>query len=340
MKNDALDYAKATRLVGSWKRPVLFSHVKPDGDALGGLAALRSLLVGRGADPVAVLYDELPERYRSLWGEVPFVQWSADVAGRLEGQADGIVIVDTCARGQLEPVVDWIQRSPLSKIAVDHHVSRDVDADVFLIDERAAAACLIVYHWARSAGWSIDDDAMNSLFLGIATDTGWFRFSNTDGDVLRAAAELSAAGVKPARLAQLIYESDSEARVRLLGEAIASMELHCDGRFALMAIPSAMMKRVGAEYSDTESIVNEPLRISSVCASAVLVGRDGEPVRMSFRSKEPFGSDCTDVDVSSIARRFGGGGHRRAAGARSTLSLEDARAQVVACVQKALDGTG
>src|SRR5206468_3386868 len=161
--------------------------------------------------------------------------------------------------------------------------------------------------------------APDALFVGIATDTGWFRHSNTDGRALAAAAELAAGGVKPHQLFEALYQHDSAGRVRLLGAAIETLEVH-GGMLAIMALDSHAFSRCGASLSNTEDVVNEPLRIESVMVSILFVEQPDGVVRMNFRSKPPYlseGPTSRDIDVAAIAATFGGGGHRRAAGARS-----------------------
>ncbi|RME37828.1 MAG: hypothetical protein D6788_08640 [Planctomycetota bacterium] len=284
---DETQYREAAEIVHRWRTPVLLTHERPDGDALGALAAMRSVLRELGADPTPVLFDELPPRY-DLFHRDPslFVVCKGRAAwDALEG-IDGALILDTCTWNQLAPAADWLRSLDVPKLAVDHHATRDDLADRYLIDETAPAACWILYEWIRAVDWPLPPAAAEALFVGLAMDTGWFHHSNTDARALTAAAELAGMGVKPNRLYGLLFQNEPASRVRLLGAALESLELHADGRIAVMSLTARRMREVGADATQTEDIVNEPLRIGTVAVSVLLVEHD-DCIRISFRSKAP-----------------------------------------------------
>ena len=346
----------------SWKRPLLISHAKPDGDALGSLAAMRTLLRERGATPYALLFDEIPHRYALFHRFDPMPILGRDVQVHDLTDFDGVVVLDTCAYGQLTPIADWLRASTAPKVAVDHHTTRDELADDYLIDETAAANCLILHEWATALGWTITPQAAEAMFVGIAMDTGWFRHSNTDARVFTATTDLVQRGVKPHELHQELFMKETPARIALLGAALGTLELLYEDRLGVMAVSSEVMARCGATPADTEDIVNEPLRIESVTASVLLVEQGDGLIRCSFRSKppkevcqtEPHASACaidqkpvipqpqpspltkgglrgvSDINVAAIAQSFGGGGHARAAGARIKGTLSEVRQKIIA----------
>ncbi|MFQ5589768.1 MAG: bifunctional oligoribonuclease/PAP phosphatase NrnA [Phycisphaerae bacterium] len=332
-------FKHATACVAAWKRPLLITHTKPDGDALGSMVAMQMILASQGRDPIALLYDRVPSRYDIFTPMAPIVVMGAGAAEHELSTVDGIIILDTCAYSQLEPLADWLRTVALPKLIVDHHSTRDDVGDMYLIDESAAANCLILYDWARAAGWPLSVGACVALFIGIAMDTGWFRHSNTDTRVLRAAAELAERGADPHRLYQRLFLRETPARLHLLGEALKDMELTLEGRIAIMVLAREAFSEARATQSDTEDIVGEPLRIASVLVSVLLADSGDGVVRMSLRSKTPIAQDDPDVDVAAVAQRFGGGGHRRAAGARTTGLLSDIRRDVLHRVTQALAGT-
>ena len=262
-------FAEAAAHLATWRRPLLISHSRPDGDALGSLIAMRSLLKGRGIDALVLLFDPWPERYAFLSGLGPTPVLGNDLAESDLADRDGVVILDTCTYNQLEPIADWLRAVTIPKLAVDHHLTREELADVHLIDESAAANCLILYEWAQAIDWGIDCEAGEALFVGIGMDTGWFRHSNTDPRVLAAASDLVARGVRPYELYGHLFQRESIRRVRLLGAAIHSLEILAGDRFAVMALASDAFRRAGATPDDTEDIVNEPLRIASVAVSVL-----------------------------------------------------------------------
>jgi len=323
-------YEETASFLGSTRRPLLLSHARPDGDAIGSLIALRAMLRANGAAPVALLFDAVPPRYAPTFCEELFPVLGRDLDATRLDAFDGVVLLDTCTYSQLEPAADWLRGARVPKLAIDHHVTRDPLADRYLIDEEAAATCLILFELASVARWRLDSTTKKALFVGLATDTGWFRHSNTGARVFAAAAELCAQGVVSHKVYEELYLRDSAARVRLLGAAVASLELLHSGRLAVMTLTGADFARCDAEMADTEEIVNEPLRIKSVRASALIVEDKNGVTRVNLRSKPASTDADVEIDVAEIARSLGGGGHARAAGVRLKESVSSARDRIAA----------
>ncbi len=312
----------AAALVCGWRRPLLMTHEKPDGDALGSLAATSALLRSQGVQPTALLFDLIPDRY-ALLNESDFSVLGRDCKLDELSRCDGIVVLDTCTYSQLRPVAEWLRAAPQAKLAIDHHLTRDDLAKAYVFDESAAATCLILFEWAKHAGWQIDAQTARALFVGLAMDTGWFHHSNTDARALAAAAELLRLGARPHILYESLFQQDSAPRVRLLGAALGSLELLSEGQLALMTLDRGAFASVGATPADTEDIINEPLRIAGVRVSALLVEAGDGVIRVSLRSRATESGD--DVDVSAVAQFLGGGGHRHAAGAKVSGTLRGVR---------------
>ncbi|UCE61075.1 MAG: hypothetical protein JSU63_04860 [Phycisphaerales bacterium] len=333
---DAKVFSGAAARVNSWKRPLLLTHTNPDGDALGSLAAMRAILQLQGIEALAVLFDPLPGRYALFSRFEPMPILGVDISEDGLSGVDGIMVLDTCAYAQLRPIADWLRAADVPKIAVDHHITRDQLADAYVIDESAAANCLILHDWVRFVAWELDHTAREALFVGIAMDTGWFRHSNTDDRAFSAVATLASEGVSPHELYGRLFHRESPGRIRLLGIALEGMDLLAEGRLAIMTLDDGAFAKAGAQYADTEDIVNEPLRIDSVAAAVLMVARGDGVIRTSFRSKEPLREGGPDLDVARIAQALGGGGHRRAAGARITGELAAVRQLVADELQKVL----
>jgi len=370
----AQSYIEAASRLASWRRPLLVTHEKPDGDALGSLVAMRALLQSQGLQPTALLFDSIPARYELFHRFPPISVLGRDLHLSDLDTCDAVIVLDTCAYTQLRPLADWLRAAPQPKLAVDHHATRDELTDFYLIDVPAAATCLILYDWAHAAKWAIDANIGQALFIGMAMDTGWFRHSNTDHRVLAAAADLVARGVRPHELYESLFLRESAARVRLQSAAIATLELLAADRAAVMTLTRRAIADARATVADTEDIVNEPLRIASVVVAVLLVEHDDGVVHVSFRSKPPpdvpddlvgapgplspsggegrvrgvqdirsRGEVRPDIDVAALAQSFGGGGHRRASGARIPGPLPDVRRRIVEsleCVLKPLSSLG
>lgn len=344
-----LPYREAAELIRSWRNPLLISHTKPDGDAIGSLVALSRLLEAAGSRSLTMNFDGIPERYSFLNRDGRLKSFGRDVSLDQLDSIDGVVVVDTCTVNQIEPLAAWIQTRRPPLVAVDHHVTRDLPATLHVIDEHAAATCLILFEWAGDMSWPIDPFTAEALFVGIGTDTGWFRHSNTDARTLAAASRLADLGARVHELSQLIYQRDTAARLRLLTSVLNTLTLIANESLAVMSLSRDAIRACGAKLSDTEDMVNEPLRIASVVASVFLVeqelngtgaatsGNGSQPiVRVNFRSKPALLPGDRDLDVAAIAAEFGGGGHRRAAGARLSLPLNRARDVIVERMQRAL----
>jgi phosphoesterase RecJ-like protein len=201
---------------------------------------------------------------------------------------------------------------------------------VDLVDSDAAAAGLIVLDLIKYAGWPVTEKIAESLFVALATDTGWFQFSNTDSRVYRACAELIDTGIKPTQIYDHLYLNFSQERFKLMAEMLNKLELHLDGRYAVMQISQQDFERTGAAYSDTENLINECHRIDSVEVSALFIELKDGRIRCSLRSRGP-------LDVSKIAVKFGGGGHTMAAGTFLPGPLENAKQLIFEEVSKKLD---
>ena len=333
MKNTD-DFQKAVELINESNDILITSHTKPDGDACGCIAAMCEALRALGKNVTPLMLSAVPQWYEFLFAEKPAVL-GEDVgldeltAGRF-GQFDLILILDTNSQSQLAKFNDYLRQNDKPVLILDHHETSDGLGNVELIDSDAAATGLIVLDLLKYAGLPITEKIAESLFVALATDTGWFQFSNTDSRVYRACAELVDAGVKPTQIYDHLYLNFSYPRFKLMAGMLDKLELHLDGRYAVMQITRQDFERTGAAYSDTENLINECHRIDSVEASALFIELKDERIRCSLRSRGP-------LDVSKIAAKFGGGGHTMAAGTFLPGTLENAKMLIFEEVSKRLD---
>jgi len=312
-------------------RLLIVSHARPDGDTLGSAAALAAAAIAAGKAATVLLPGPLPPQYAMLFAAAPPA--GAERFAALADEADVVVIVDTCAAGQLDDVAPALAGRREKTVVVDHHATTDDIADVRWIDTTAAAAGVMTWELIAALGWPVPPAAAEALWVAVATDTGWFRFSNTDGRCLRIAAGLLDAGVSPDELYARLYQSDRPERLRLVTRALQSLTLHAGGRVATMVLRRADFAQTGARADETENIVNEALRMGCVEVAVLLAespdAAEPAPVRASLRSRG-------GVDVARLARRFGGGGHARAAGLRREGDIDALAAELVAACAEAL----
>jgi len=312
-------------------RLLVVTHARPDGDGLGSMSALKSAARAAGKEVATLVPGDVPARYDFLLS--PDTPAGADRFAELADWADTIVIVDTCAFAQLDDLDAQLAAARDKIVVVDHHATTDDIGSVRWIDASAAAAGVMVGELLEALGWPLDRHAAEALLTAMTTDTGWFRFSNTDARCLRAAARLFAAGVEVDKLYQRLFQADRPERILLLGRALASMELHAGGRIATMKLRACDFSETGAVQDETESLVNEPMRMGCVEVSMLLVEDGGAAsescVRTSLRSRG-------GVDVAAVARGFGGGGHVRAAGLRAQEDIDSLAARLVAVCKAAM----
>lgn len=327
------DFQKAVELINKSGNILITSHTKPDGDACGCVTAMCDVLGALGKNVTPLLLSPPPQWYEFLFAEKAAVL-GEDVrldeltAGRF-GQFDLIVIVDTNSYSQLPKFDEYLKQADTPVLVLDHHQTSDSLGDVELVDSNTAATGLIVFELLKYAGWPVTEKIAESLFVTMATDTGWFQFSNTDSRVYRACAELVDAGIKPTQIYDHLYLNFSYSRFKLMAGMLDKLELHLDGRYAAMQITKQDIERTGAVYGDTENLINECHRIGTVEASALFIELEDDRIRCSLRSKG-------HLDVSKIAAKFGGGGHTMAAGTFLPGPLENAKQIILAEMENRL----
>ncbi len=304
-------HQQALALIENASDVLITTHNRPDGDACGCVATLSEALRGLGKTVRPLFLSPVPPWYAFLFDEkVPVLRTDVQVeelaTGPL-GQCDLIVIVDTNSYSQLPHFEEHLKRIDAPVLVIDHHVTSDGLGTVEIVDATAAAAGLVVCDFLKAAGLPMTATMAEALFVAIATDTGWFQFNNTTSRVYRCAADLIDLGVSPTDLYDRLYHTFSPTRFRLLVTMLDRLELHLDGRYAIQYLLQEDFTRTGASYEDTENFINECHRIASVEVSTLLVELKDGRVRCSLRSRGA-------VDVSQIAAKFGGGGHKMAAG--------------------------
>lgn len=330
-------FSQVGRQLLQWSRPLILTHERPDGDALGAVLAMRRMLTALGLEPLACIHEAVPPRYAFLAGADSLPDWKAVQPQ----QCDGIVIVDTGSWNQLGPSADWVRSSALPRIVVDHHATFDdlggVGSEAMLLhDATASSACGLLWEWGQAMNWPVDAATAEALLTGIMTDTGWLRFSNTDPRTLRQAADLLTLwGSRPDVLYVRLYEAGTPARLRLKALMLETLRLHMDQRVAIMHLEPAMFQQAQAVPADADELVNEAMQAAPVVVTALLTQTTDGVIRVNLRSKSPEVAGM-DIDVAAIARGMGGGGHCRAAGARINGPLEAAKQIVHDAIADAL----
>ena len=316
------DFQKAVELIGKSSSILLTTHTKPDGDACGSLAAMADVLVALGKTVEVIFPSPLPEWYEFLFAEKPLILGSDVTVQQLiekqAGEFDLIILIDVNTYNQLPEIAEFLKQNDKPVLVIDHHETGDGLGDVELVDSTAAATGLIIFDLLKYAKWQINEKAAQAIFVAIAADTGWFQFSNTDSRVHQAGAELIERGVNPTIVYRDLYQKFSPERFKLMTAMLNTLELHFDGRFATQYLLQSDFERTGAAYKDTENLIDECRRIGTVEVAALFVELADGRIKCSLRSR-------SRVDVCKIAARFGGGGHKMAAGVHLPGPVENAK---------------
>lgn len=282
---------------------LIFTHLRPDGDAIGSSFGMRSFLLDQGKKADVVLPAEPPARY---------LKFGLDCLKEADPeQYDTFIILDCAA---LERVADagCLEKIRNSKrlFLLDHHFTNTVKTSGWdFIDGKASSASEIVAVLAFASGLPVSERTADFLLSGMMTDTGGFKFSNTTGDVLRTAAKLLDAGADIERLVNILFFSKSQRQLGFEGELIQNqIKIACGGKFAYAFIPQDMLDRHNFSLKEDEGLIDILRGIDGVVI-AMLVHRQPDGFKISLRSKEP------SYPVAPVAAQFGGGGHLMAAGA-------------------------
>src|SRR5258706_1033485 len=247
----ALERERALELLARGRRFVLSGHQRPDGDCLGAQAALASLLVDQGREVWIYNPDPPEKRYAYLSEKVPL---RAFTGAELHVHEVTVLLdfSELSGTGELAPV---LQAQPSKKLVVDHHIHHGPPWwDACYVDVAASATGLLVRRFARELGWKLDRAAAQGVFTSLVTDTGWFKYSNTDAETLATASEMLALGVDPARVFDALYQQRSRQHPACLGRLLARAEYFADGRLVLVDQPLA--EKINPDLVDTDKLLD------------------------------------------------------------------------------------
>jgi bifunctional oligoribonuclease and PAP phosphatase NrnA len=326
-------YLRILNVLDSCRRVLITTHSRPDGDALGTSAAMAMALRRRKIDAEILLFNRLPAKYAFLFEPNQITHFDVEAgwpADRPLEKYDALLVLDTGTWSQLPGLRERLAGWQKPRLVVDHHLTQEDWAEVKLVETQAAAAGEIAAELLSRWKIRIDRPIATALFLAIASDTGWFQFSNTRPATFRLAATLIEAGVDTDAMYQHLYQNERAERLALQTRAQDSLELLLDGRLAVMRIRRSDFQETHSAPEDTENIINVPLQIRTVEVSILITEPpDDSPIRISLRSKG-------QIDVARFAEQFGGGGHARAAGLKIPGSIEAAHDRVVAAMIKSM----
>lgn len=324
----SVDWKAFVRQIGHYEKFVLTSHIRPDCDALGSELGMAEVLRAIGKKVRIINAHRTPPSLEFL-DPSGTIEVLGDHVAPESISTDCILVLDTSAWAQLGDMGDVIRKSRADKIVVDHHVGEDDLGAIMYKDYTAEATGHLVVQAADALNVPLTRKMAVPLFGAIATDTGWFRFNSVTAATYRVIARLVEAGAVPSELYADLFERDTLGRLRLRGVILSHVQAEMDGALVHTYVRTEDFAATGAVPSDTEDAINLTLTINGTKVAVIFVEQPRGGFKLSFRSR--CGFDCNEV-----ARHFGGGGHKAAAGAFQEGPLEEVQRRVLTVVREKL----
>jgi phosphoesterase RecJ-like protein len=303
---------------------LIASHIDPDGDAVGCELAICSILKRLGKSAKVISEEPIGDTFRFLKGSEEVV------AGEDSGvePAEVAMVVDAASLDRLGSVEKVVRSCPVI-VNIDHHESNTFFGRHNLVETDAGSCGEVLYRLVKSMGVDVTVDEAEALYVAILSDTGCFRFPTTTGETLRIAGDLLDAGVRAYHAASEIFWKRSAVGLRLLSNALSTIEVTNGGSIATMEVTRRMYEETGATSRDTEGFANYPRSIRNVIVGVLIREIEENRFRVSLRAREGYA-------VSHVARTFGGGGHPTAAGFRIRGGREEVKARIRDALEAAI----
>ncbi len=295
-------------------------HVKPDGDTIGASIALASLLSRLDKNAEIFSREEMPHYLKFLRGASKIRK-----ANKVFKYYDCAIILECSSLERMGSLIDRNQAKVL--INIDHHKVFTKFGDINYIDPKASSSSEQIFNLFKMMNMKLTQTEAEALYTGAVTDTGRFQYANTTPYCLLMASELLSAGVKPQKIFSNLYEGNRVSSLRLLGEALNTLKVASKGKITFMELPNSAFRRAGADYSETENIINYGISVEG--AKAAVLFRESEEkgeIKVSMRSRGK-------TDVSKICKHFGGAGHKNAAGCSFKGTLAEAKRRIISYVE-------
>jgi len=308
------------------KRFAICGHMRPDGDCIGSELALAYALKNIGKQVTVFNQDEMPEK-------LAFLDPKKILCGpQKPRQLDGVFVVDCATIERLGTILPAIERRDWL-VNIDHHSSNARYGDINWVDPKCASSGEMVFRLLKQAHWTLTPLIADCLFTAISTDTGSFQYATTRPSTYHTAAELVQRGANLARICDEVYQSYPLSRVRLQRHMYNNFKLIENNQIAYFWIKKSDYQKTGAIPDESEGLIDDIRNIQGVKVALLFEEIEPELTRVSWRSKLP------ELDVSTVAVSFGGGGHLAAAGARIPGKHRTTQRRVLAAVKQALAAT-
>ena len=327
------DWKKIAASIKRSEKIYISTHVNPDGDAIGSEIAFAEFLRNMNKTHRIINHSRTPELYTFLDPENSIETFRENEPLK-DGpeKGDTVIFLDMGSYKRAGNVADFLVQNEATKIIIDHHPPDPVDADIVVVNPRAAATGSLMYDLFCFINLSlVNEQIATALLTAIVTDTGYFRYSNTTHITHLIASSLYNHGASTTIISQKIQVGIPLSRQKLMGLALAHVRISNCGRIAYSYITQSMFDDVGAQREHTDGIIEQIRNIENIKIAILFIQETENNFKVSLRS-------TGNIPVNTIASMFGGGGHKNAAGANVNGSLEDVTSKVLGIVAKVLDG--
>jgi phosphoesterase RecJ-like protein len=313
--------------IGSRRRFVISSHSRPDGDSIGSQLAMAFALRTLGKEVRVVNRDPAPGPLRAFPG-VPEIE----IADRVEPDGGGFDAAIIMECGDLARTgVAGLDRCFV--INIDHHPGNSGYGALNWFDPTAAACGEMVFDLIGALGVPLTPPIATHVYLAILTDTGSFHYSSISPRTFEICRQTLEAGVDPVAVARSVYDSNNMGRLKLFGSVLSEMQIDPTGRIAIVYLDHEMARAAGGTYEDTEGLINLPLTVKEILAVVFFKQIEGDEYRVSMRSKG-------EIDIGAVAKEFGGGGHKNAAGCTATGPIDQLQKTFIDLIERAIGQVG
>ena len=319
-----IDWHQVHNVIDAAQRIMLTTHENPDGDGLGSEVALFHHLREIGKDARIINYSSLPDEYSFLGGDDIFETFNKNKQLDWLKKVELVIIFDVGDFNRVRNIKDVIEQYKLKTMNLDHHPHPEDHPFTHNVvnTDAAATGCMVFDYLQIVRSEPLTKAICEGIYTAVMTDTGCFRYSNTDSKSHTIAMECLDKGVNTHEIYQLVYENSSKARVSLLGNILTTLNYELEGQLAWFIITQDMMRQASASSSDVDGFSDFVRTIKGVEVALMIYEQSYESCRINFRSKGKF-------RVSDIAKALGGGGHAFAAGSVIEGSLADLKEKVV-----------
>ena len=301
----------------------IFTHINPDGDALGSSFGMKRVLDSMGKNATVYLGEEMPQKFSFLGDDYIVADKDTEIF------ADTALVVD-CATFDRVGVEKTLVENIPRILCVDHHFSGENYGDLCYKDAESPAAAQICYELSELLKDEIPLSACEAFYTGISTDTGHFKFSSVKPKTFYIASKILESGLNHRKITEILYDTQKFEKLKFTGKVAEKIELFADGKIALLKCPESFLAEYGLTYDDVEELPNIPLSIEGVKAAVLVKDKDETKKRVSLRGKDI-------LDLSEVAEKFGGGGHKNAAAFVAEGDVDKVLDELILTIKKNLE---